>query len=157
MTRPIDIACPVGHALPGRWCVVDPTDPPDHVVACEARITAAAKATASDLMSMAGLRAEVARLRAVLADFPPLALAEMRRVLVIGGKERGCAASESGGGQAIEDHLEHANQHFCAALEWRTVGVHAVDETTGALDLVHAACRSMLAAELVLRANGEGR
>lgn len=125
-----DIDCPTCRTLPGRYCTPAGT-------VCAARVEAARSATTD------------ADLLALVRDVPPLALRELVRVLRHGGAAKGCAPNESGGGQCAADHFAHACDHIEAIESYEDT-----DRETGALHLLHAAARLMLAAELVL---GEGR
>ncbi len=89
-------------------------------------------------------------LLAILADLPPRAIAEVVRVLRIAAAGLGCKPSESAPDRTAEDHASHAFFHVYDAER----DVESRDAETGALDLVHAACRCLLAAELVLAAEG---
>lgn len=126
-----DLPCAVHNALAGRFC--SPTEE-----ACAARVEAARKATTdADLLALA-------------RDVPPLALREMVRVLRHGAVKYGCAPNEPGGEQLAGDHARHATEHIARSFPIRS----SCDEATGALDLIHAAARALLAAECVL---SEGR
>ncbi len=96
--------------------------------------------TAADLASPAGLRDEVERLRALVACFPAGYLEEVAAVLVEGGKVKGCAASESGGGQTIVDHVAHAYNHVGALVS--DIGD---DRPISVEDITHAGARCALA------------
>ena len=83
---------------------------------------------------------------------PPRALAELVRVLKFGGAKHGCGSSEPGGGQGAEDHATHARAHLLGCEDYQER-----DRDTGALDLVHAAARCLLAAEMVMAGEETGR
>lgn len=82
---------------------------------------------------------------ATLADarcLPPGLLAAVAAVLREGGAAKGCAPHESGGGQTMAEHLEHAFDHVG--------GARSVEQCHGAAevdpdDLTHAIARLALA------------
>lgn len=144
----LNVPCPTCGVLAGRYCTGDEGggDAPG-TWAHKSRWQAAEKPAPIDLAR----------------GLPPLALAEMRRVLVHGAAKHGAAGpGETGGGQGAADHVSHAADHITEASLFGSEpwGRDGRDAETGALHLIHAACRLMLAAELVLRdqarAKGEG-
>ena len=85
---------------------------------------------------------------ALLADarcIPRRALAEMARVLRFGGEKHGAKACEPSSDQDVFDHAQHARAHIEAIESYEDK-----DADTGALHLIHAAARALLAAELVM-------
>lgn len=83
---------------------------------------------------------------------PPLVLPELARVLRIGAAKHGCVPHETGGGQTVRDHLDHAAEHLRRAMARPSNR----DAETGALDLVHAMARIGLAAQMVLEGGEAG-
>ena len=99
-------------------------------------------------------------LLALARCIPPRALRELARVLRFGGAKHGCDPAASGGGQTVDDHIEHARQHLLTARSSRLDLPNpppATDADTGALHLIHAAARALLAAELVMAGEETGR
>ena len=87
------------------------------------------------------LRAKAdAALLAAARCFPPGFLAAVAAVLVEGARVNGCQPWESGGGQTVGDHLEHAYQHAARSVQDHLETGRASDE-----DLTHAAARLALA------------
>ena len=75
-------------------------------------------------------------LRALVSTFPQGVLEAVAEVLTAGGKAKGCAANETGGGQSLEDHLFHAREHVYGAQ----------NEDTSEPHVLHAIARLVLAA-----------
>jgi len=92
-------------------------------------------------------------LLAMARCIPPRALRELARVLKFGGEKHGAKACEPSRDQTAADHIAHARGHGMCA----TGQPLARDRDTGALHLIHAACRAVLAAELVLAGEETGR
>lgn len=94
--------------------------------------------------------AEIARLGQLVGDLPPLAIAEVVRVLRHGAVKYAAASpAATGSGQTIGDHLRHALEHIGASITAKTPH-GCVDSETNALHITHATARLLLAAEMAL-------
>lgn len=137
MTTPLDLACPASHASAGRYC-----DPVARTC-CEARIDAADN-EARGRAAWAAHHADAALLAAARC-FPPGYLAEVAAILTAGGKRHGCEPHETGGGQSIDDHLQHALDHLHAVDHGLMHGRDVKpDRDSGRSQFAHAGARTAL-------------
>lgn len=114
----------------------------------------------SDLAPSGVLRDEIARLRALVGCFPAGYLEAVADILRAGAERHGCAPHETGGGQGIDDHLQHLIDHALIAdndLSKPGATMPKPDLDSGRSQFAHVGARSALAFAMETAGRGEGR